>query len=101
MCTITDFTTKVKMDVLHASADEAAFLPTGALQLFRTLRAARPNHVLFAADFDSLPDVRIPGVNAPLVAATVRMLQWLTSVSRISTVCTANDHAIVLHRYRV
>ena len=54
--------------------DEAAFLHTGALQLFRTICAARPNHAVFAADFDSLPDVRIYGTNAPIVAATVRML---------------------------
>lgn len=50
---------------------EAAFLPTGALRLFKTLHAALPNHVLIAADFDELPDVRVQGLNAPLVASTV------------------------------
>ena len=52
-------------------ADEAVYLPTGALKLFRTLHAARPNHILLANDFDSLPDVRIPGRHAPLIAETV------------------------------
>lgn len=51
---------------------QAAFLPTGALRLFQTLHAALPNHVLIAADFDELPDVRVQGLNAPLVASTVR-----------------------------
>ena len=49
--------------------DHIVFLPTHCLQLLETLAAARPRHVLIAADFDALPGVRIAGVNAPLVAA--------------------------------
>ena len=45
------------------------FLPTHCLQLLETLAAIRTRHVLIAADFDTLPGVRIAGVNAPLVAA--------------------------------
>ena len=86
--------------MLHASSEEAAFLPTGALQLFQTLRAARPNLFLFAADFDSLPDVRIPGINAPLVAATVRMLPQLAYVEHTRCVHLTDD-AVVPCRYRV
>ncbi|GAQ79199.1 hypothetical protein KFL_000260150 [Klebsormidium nitens] len=48
---------------------EVLWLPTGALQLLETLYAARPNMCLVAADFDALPDVRIEGRNAPLVAS--------------------------------
>ena len=48
---------------------DIVFLPTHCLLLLDTLAAARPRHVLIAADFDALPGVRIAGVNAPLVAA--------------------------------
>jgi len=44
------------------------FLPTGCLRLLETLHEARPNHRLVAADFDALPDVRMVGRNAPIVA---------------------------------
>jgi len=94
-----DSTAFLKWHILRASSEEAAFLPTGALQLFQTLRAARPDHFLFAADFDSLPDVRIPGVNAPLVAATVRMLPKLTYVEHTSCMHFADD-AVVPYRCR-
>jgi hypothetical protein len=50
---------------------EVLWLPTGALQLLDTLYGARPNMCLIAADFDQLPDVRIEGRNAPLVASKV------------------------------
>ncbi|KFM25866.1 hypothetical protein F751_1480 [Auxenochlorella protothecoides] len=49
---------------------QAAFLPTAALRLLDTLHAMLPGHALLAADFDSLPEVSIRGVNAPLVATT-------------------------------
>jgi hypothetical protein len=45
------------------------FLPTTLLRLLITLRDKRPCHRLIAADFDALPDVRIAGLNAPLVAS--------------------------------
>jgi hypothetical protein len=45
-----------------------AFLPTRALALLDALHAARPRHTLVAADFDALPDVRVPGLGAPLVS---------------------------------
>ena len=47
------------------------YLPTASLQLLETLAHALPNHQLIVADFDALPDVQLPGTNAPLVAATV------------------------------
>lgn len=52
------------------------FLPTTALQLMRTLQRARPQHIIIAADFDALPDVRIAGTNAPLVSQTVPLFIW-------------------------
>jgi hypothetical protein len=51
-----------------AGGPDVAFLPTRALALLDALHAARPRHTLIAADFDGLPDVRIPGANAPLVS---------------------------------
>ena len=53
---------------LASSGDETWFVPTGSMQLMETLHAKRPNHRFIAADFDTLPNVRIEGVNAPLVA---------------------------------
>lgn len=47
----------------------AIFLPTVCLGLLESLAAARPQHRLILSDFDSLPAVRIPGQNAPLVAS--------------------------------
>ena len=38
----------------------ARFVPTGALALLETLHERRPRHRLIAADFDSLPNVRVP-----------------------------------------
>ncbi len=56
---------------------EAVYLPTGCLQLLDTLHRVRPRHHLIAADFDALPEVIIPGQNAPLVATTVRQgIPW-------------------------
>ena len=48
------------------------YLPTRTLTLLDALCAALPAHTLLAADFDALPDTSLPGVNAPLVATTVR-----------------------------
>lgn len=45
------------------------WIPTGCLTLFETLHYVRPNMTLIAADFSSLPDVKISGVGAPLVAS--------------------------------
>ena len=39
---------------------DAQFVPTGALSLLETLHRKRPGHRLIAADFDSLPNVRVP-----------------------------------------
>lgn len=51
------------------------FLPTKATMLLKALLQARPNHHLIMADFAQLPDVQIPGRNAPLVTAMVRLLR--------------------------
>lgn len=48
---------------------EAVFVPTGSMALLEALHSARPRHRFVAADFDSLPGVRVPGTNAPLVAS--------------------------------
>lgn len=59
--------------LLHPRASSREmFLPTGALRLFDALHRALPRHALLAADFDELPEVVIPGRNAPLVASTRR-----------------------------
>ena len=46
------------------------WLPTRSLEFFRCVHRMRPNHQLLLADFDALPDVRVDGINAPLVADT-------------------------------
>lgn len=51
--------------------EQSMWLPTSCLHLLHRICAARPNHLLIAADFDHLPDVAVPGVGAPLVASTV------------------------------
>ncbi|KAG2497193.1 hypothetical protein HYH03_004782 [Edaphochlamys debaryana] len=58
-------------DAQPASRDEVLWLPTAAAAFMELLHALRPNHSLIAADFDKLPDVRLPGRNAPLVAEKV------------------------------
>ncbi|EIE25916.1 DUF185-domain-containing protein [Coccomyxa subellipsoidea C-169] len=47
------------------------FLPTKCMMLLDTLVKACPFHCILAADFDQLPETRIPGKNAPLAATTV------------------------------
>lgn len=50
---------------------EVLWCPTGGMSLLEVLHRERPNHSLILADFDFLPEVRIPGKNAPLVAEKV------------------------------
>ncbi|GER36327.1 hypothetical protein STAS_12660 [Striga asiatica] len=45
------------------------WLPTGCFKLLQVLHGALPKMSLIASDFSYLPDVRIPGERAPLVAA--------------------------------
>ncbi|XP_068660810.1 protein arginine methyltransferase NDUFAF7 homolog, mitochondrial [Aristolochia californica] len=45
-----------------------AWLPTGCLQLLDVLHWALPKMSLIASDFSYLPDVKVPGVRAPLVS---------------------------------
>ncbi|GFP98331.1 NADH dehydrogenase [ubiquinone] complex i assembly factor 7 homolog, partial [Phtheirospermum japonicum] len=45
------------------------WLPTGCLKLLQVLHGALPKMSLIASDFSYLPDVRIPGERAPLVAS--------------------------------
>ena len=49
---------------------EPVFLPTSACMLFDTIRKTVPRHELILSDFDHLPDVVVPGENAPLVSST-------------------------------
>ncbi|PNG98991.1 hypothetical protein TSOC_015238, partial [Tetrabaena socialis] len=58
-------------DAQPTSRDEVLWLPTAAAAFFELLHAVRPNHSLIAADFDKLPDVQLPGRNAPLIAQKV------------------------------
>ncbi|GLI61912.1 hypothetical protein VaNZ11_004435 [Volvox africanus] len=58
-------------DSQPASRDEVLWLPTACAAFLELLHDLRPNHSLIAADFDKLPDVRLPGRNAPLVAQKV------------------------------
>lgn len=53
---------------------DTLYLPTGSLQLFKSLHSALPEHQLIAADFAYFTpsEVRVRGVNAPIVASTVR-----------------------------
>jgi hypothetical protein len=53
---------------LAAAAVSEVYLPTACLQLLERIAACRPRHTLLAADFDALPDVQLPGLNAPLVS---------------------------------
>jgi len=48
---------------------ELAWIPTGCLQLLENLHTMRPSLVLITSDFSSLPDVKVPGVRAPIVAS--------------------------------
>ncbi|KAL0028989.1 hypothetical protein WJX77_009984 [Trebouxia sp. C0004] len=54
-----------------SGSGQTIWLPTSCLQLLQRICAARPNHVIIAADFDELPDVTVPGQGAPLVASTI------------------------------
>ena len=60
----------VKLSEAYSESTEI-FLPTKAVMMFESLLKAFPTHTLLMADFHQLPDVSIPGKNAPLVAATV------------------------------
>ncbi|GFR52698.1 hypothetical protein Agub_g15325, partial [Astrephomene gubernaculifera] len=53
------------------SRDEVLWVPTAAASFLELLHTLRPNHSLIAADFDKLPDVQLPGRNAPLVAEKI------------------------------
>ena len=60
-------------------ADSFVYLPTQCRMLLDLICHARPNHHLIIGDFDELPDVQVPGKNAPPVASKVYSL--LTPVS--------------------
>ena len=55
-----------------AFRDHIRYLPTACLALMDLLHTTRPHHTLIAADFNTLPDVVIPGTCAPLVSSLVR-----------------------------
>jgi hypothetical protein len=68
------------IDGAGGSESSTVFLPTGCLRLLDAVHAARPNHVLIAADFTALPDAVIEGRNAPLVATTVRGALFMCAI---------------------
>lgn len=43
------------------------FIPTGSYLLMKNIHNYIPNCHFILADFDFLPDVSIPGINAPIV----------------------------------
>ncbi|KNA21222.1 hypothetical protein SOVF_045310 [Spinacia oleracea] len=47
------------------------WLPTGCLKLMEALHSALPKMSLIASDFSYLPDVKLPGLRAPLVSAKI------------------------------
>ncbi|BDA44160.1 hypothetical protein COCOBI_05-3440 [Coccomyxa sp. Obi] len=57
-------------EVLQPLSDELIQQCLGCMVLLDALIKARPFHCILAADFDHLPETRIPGKNAPLVATT-------------------------------
>ena len=61
---------------------DARFVPTGALSLLETLHRKRPGHRLIAADFDSLPNVRVP----------VRRCDW-----HIRLIAVDTFHSVVIY----
>jgi hypothetical protein len=71
-----DFTAGV--DEAAQQEQQVVWLPTACLSLLDCIAAARPNHTLIAADFDALPNVRVEGLNAPLVSGKVggRVACW-------------------------
>lgn len=63
LLTIKDFLSK------FLPLQKKAWIPTGSLQLLEASYAVHPNMVLIASDFSILPDVKIEGDRAPLVAS--------------------------------
>jgi len=57
----------------HGGDQDTLYLPTGSLQLFKSMHKALPQHHLIAADFAYFTEseVKIRGVNAPIVSSTV------------------------------
>ena len=51
--------------------NDVLFLPTAAFSLLKNISANVPSHTLLLMDFSSLPDVQVPGMNAPLISNTV------------------------------
>uniref|UniRef100_A0A7C8YXW1 Protein arginine methyltransferase NDUFAF7 n=1 Tax=Opuntia streptacantha TaxID=393608 RepID=A0A7C8YXW1_OPUST len=47
------------------------WLPTGCLKLMEALHSALPKMSLIASDFSYLPEVKIPGIRAPLVSTKI------------------------------
>lgn len=71
ICVVYGFVITLCIFAIAGNSGDTVFLPTATLQLLRTMQRARPQHMLVAADFDALPDVKIAGTNAPLVSETV------------------------------
>ena len=59
----------------------ARFVPTGALALLETLHERRPRHRLIAADFDSLPNVRVPVRFSHVLVFFVRLAFFIRRLS--------------------
>jgi hypothetical protein len=73
----------------HGSNCDTLYLPTGSLQLFRSLHSELPEHHLVAADFSHFApgDVRLRGTNAPIVSCTVRCYRLHACLPHIPVCC--------------
>lgn len=59
-----------KKKITHKDGGSVHFLPTACLEMLEAMHQALPAHTLIAQDFDTLPDIKIAGKNAPLVVKT-------------------------------
>ena len=64
-----DSTFKWLLDI--SRQPEPVFLPTATALLFDSIQKTVPKHELIFSDFDFLPDVVVPGENAPIVSSTI------------------------------
>ncbi|GKD95883.1 protein LURP-one-related 15 [Tanacetum coccineum] len=83
------------------SLDDVGYLLALALKLLEALHGALPKMSLIASDFNYLPDVKVPGVRAPLVSTQMHKKYTVHSVAigKDTFVVTLNpnvDHAFIV-----
>ncbi len=82
----------MKFSMVWVCADSFVYLPTQCRMVLDLICQARPHHHLIIGDFDELPDVQVPGKNAPLVASKVTSLPLADDAAPdpIQTILLAN-----------